>query len=153
MGLVNRKEEVLMQKRSMYKIAFPGRWDISSAGHVGAGEDVKETGRREMEEELGLTGMPEMEFVLKRVCIASVNNGTYKEHEIEYVYAIFIDDQLLPKLKFSLQKEEVMDVQWMPMKHVQQAWISKDEDFVNLGDPTLFDLLLDFAHNHMKQQQ
>jgi isopentenyldiphosphate isomerase len=44
---------VFLQKRSMAKDLFPGAWDSSAAGHVGAGEDYDGTARRELEEELG----------------------------------------------------------------------------------------------------
>ena len=138
-----------MQKRAMTKIAFPGRWDISSAGHVTAGEEVKKSGEREVQEELGLTGLPEMEFLHVQTSIGSVNNGKYKEYEFEHVYAIFIDDELLPKLKFRLQESEVMDVRWMPMKSVKEAWIRHDEEFVTMGNPAIFDTLTAFAHRHM----
>jgi len=34
---------ILLQKRSMKKDTFPGRWDISSAGHVEKGKSILET--------------------------------------------------------------------------------------------------------------
>lgn len=51
--VVNRAGRVLLQKRSMQKDRFPGAWDSSAAGHVGAGEDYDATARRELEEEIG----------------------------------------------------------------------------------------------------
>eukprot|EP00566_Odontella_aurita_P001058 CAMPEP_0113535562 /NCGR_PEP_ID=MMETSP0015_2-20120614/5777_1 /TAXON_ID=2838 /ORGANISM="Odontella" /LENGTH=237 /DNA_ID=CAMNT_0000434835 /DNA_START=176 /DNA_END=889 /DNA_ORIENTATION=+ /assembly_acc=CAM_ASM_000160 len=46
---------VVMQKRSEAKDTFPGRWDISAAGHVEAGvDDSRETAGRELAEELGI---------------------------------------------------------------------------------------------------
>ena len=45
-----------LQKRSLEKDTFPGRWDISAAGHVEAGViNSKETAIRELAEELGIT--------------------------------------------------------------------------------------------------
>ena len=46
---------VLMQKRSLGKDTFPGRWDISAAGHIEAGREACETAARECEEELGIS--------------------------------------------------------------------------------------------------
>ena len=37
----------------MAKDLFPGAWDSSAAGHVGAGEDYDGTALRQLEEELG----------------------------------------------------------------------------------------------------
>ncbi|WP_422348256.1 NUDIX hydrolase [Flagellimonas sp.] len=46
--------KVLFQKRAANKDTFPGLWDVSVAGHIGAGEDVTEAAVREVEEEIGL---------------------------------------------------------------------------------------------------
>ena len=55
--LVRRREgriQVLLQKRAMTK-SFPGCYDISSAGHIPAGQDLYPSAIRELQEELGLT--------------------------------------------------------------------------------------------------
>ncbi len=36
--IYNSKGEILLQKRSMKVTNWPGRWDISVAGHIPAGE-------------------------------------------------------------------------------------------------------------------
>jgi len=51
--VVNRVGQVFLHQRSMKKDLFPGVWDSSAAGHVGAGEDYDSTAVRELEEELG----------------------------------------------------------------------------------------------------
>jgi len=52
--VVNRAGKVFLHQRSMKKDLFPGYWDSSAAGHVGAGEDYDSTAVRELEEELGV---------------------------------------------------------------------------------------------------
>jgi isopentenyldiphosphate isomerase len=55
--IVRKREgnvQILLQKRSKNKDSFPGCYDISSAGHIPAGDDFAESGLRELEEELGL---------------------------------------------------------------------------------------------------
>ena len=47
--------EVLLQQRGRNKDTHPLLWDVSVAGHVGAGEDIKQSAIREVEEEVGLT--------------------------------------------------------------------------------------------------
>ena len=42
--IYNSKGEILLQKRSMQKESWPGRWDISAAGHVQQGK--RPNGRR-----------------------------------------------------------------------------------------------------------
>jgi isopentenyldiphosphate isomerase len=51
--VVNRAGQVFLHQRSRQKDLFPGFWDSSAAGHVGAGEDYDGTAVRELEEELG----------------------------------------------------------------------------------------------------
>ncbi|WP_299063113.1 NUDIX domain-containing protein [uncultured Polaribacter sp.] len=38
--LFTADKKILLQKRAMTKKVFPGLWDISVAGHIGAGETV-----------------------------------------------------------------------------------------------------------------
>lgn len=47
--------EVLLQKRSSRKDSFAGCYDISSAGHIPAGDGYLQSARRELKEELGIT--------------------------------------------------------------------------------------------------
>ncbi|ADN02980.1 NUDIX hydrolase [Spirochaeta thermophila] len=56
--VMNRRGEVLLQRRSMRKDVCPGRWDTAVGGHVRPGEDHEEAARRELREELGLEGLP-----------------------------------------------------------------------------------------------
>lgn len=51
--------DVLLQKRSQNKDSFPGCYDISSAGHIPAGDDYIESALRELKEELGIDAKPE----------------------------------------------------------------------------------------------
>ena len=44
-----RTGELLLQRRADIKDSWPGRWDISSAGHLSAGESSLPTAMRELE--------------------------------------------------------------------------------------------------------
>jgi len=46
--------ELLLQQRAKSKDAHPLLWDVSVAGHIGAGENVLDSALREVEEEIGL---------------------------------------------------------------------------------------------------
>ena len=52
--LFTSDKKILLQKRALTKKVFPGIWDISVAGHIGAGEGVLEGAKREIFEEIGL---------------------------------------------------------------------------------------------------
>jgi 16S rRNA (adenine1518-N6/adenine1519-N6)-dimethyltransferase len=60
--VVNRHGDLLLQKRSRFKDAHPGVWDSSVAGHLDAGEDYQSAAIRELEEEMGITGIPAEEI-------------------------------------------------------------------------------------------
>ena len=54
--LVFDGDRFLLQKRSLTKDTSPGKWGISSAGHVMKDETYEQTAIRELEEEIGLRG-------------------------------------------------------------------------------------------------
>ena len=105
--------DLLLQKRSEEKDAFPGCYDISSAGHIPAGDDYLESAVRELEEELGITVRPEeLTFVglHDETDIAEFYGKPFHNHEIcrVYVYTRPIEADRL-----KLQKEEVESVMWI----------------------------------------
>lgn len=105
--------DVLLQKRSRNKDAYPGCYDISSAGHVGTGDSYLETAVRELEEELGLNINPQdLETVgIHRGKANQIFHGKpFKDNEISqvYVYRKLVDIENL-----KLQESEVEEVIWM----------------------------------------
>ncbi|WP_282075361.1 NUDIX hydrolase [Maribacter aquivivus] len=46
--------KILMQQRGKDKDIYPLLWDVSVAGHIGAGEDIITSALREIQEEIGL---------------------------------------------------------------------------------------------------
>ncbi|MAG34748.1 MAG: NUDIX hydrolase [Dehalococcoidia bacterium] len=84
---------VLLQQRSMGKDTWPGRWDISAAGHYRPGESVAE-GVRELAEELGVEAKPE-ELLPLGVRVAATRQvtaaGTVIDREFQDTY--FLRDE------------------------------------------------------------
>ena len=52
--LYTKDEKILLQKRAATKKVFPNLWDISVAGHIGAGEEILDAAIREVQEEIQL---------------------------------------------------------------------------------------------------
>ncbi len=53
-----------LQKRSRHKDIQPGKWDTSVGGHLKPGESPLAAARRELKEELGISGV-ELEFLYR----------------------------------------------------------------------------------------
>ena len=106
--LFTSDEKILLQKRALTKKVFPGIWDISVAGHVGAGEKVLTSAKRELFEEIGL--QLEDKDLLKigtRIHQVTHKNGIQdNEH-----HHVFIAELKIPITELKIQIEEVDDVQ------------------------------------------
>ena len=114
--LVRRKNgvlEVLLQKRSDEKDSFPGCYDISSAGHIPAGQGFVDSALRELKEELGVTAQPQ-DLILcgqRSFQFSAVFHGKpFKDNQVSNVYALWLDRE---EEAFVLQEEEVSGVRWM----------------------------------------
>ena len=110
--------EILLQKRSMDKDSFPGLYDTSSAGHVPAGEEPKQSALRELKEELGIhADEKDLEYA-----------GTFiNRYEKEFRGVLFRDDEVTFVYVFLrpveigdliLQESEADEVQWFDLGEV-----------------------------------
>ncbi len=132
--------EVLLQKRSMEKDSYPGCYDISSAGHVAAGDGHLETALRELAEELGIEADAE-DLEPVGIC-TGYEEETFRgkpfrdaERAQVYVYRRPVD---IEKLK--LQKEELDEVVWADYEECLRLVREKspltcirEEEFLMLG--------------------
>ncbi len=53
-AIIDNNNQILMQQRSYKKDTNPGKWDVSVAGHISAGQTSLEAAIREVEEEVGI---------------------------------------------------------------------------------------------------
>ena len=112
-GDLHGTAHVLLQKRSANKDSYPGCYDISSAGHIPAGQDFLESAMRELREELGVEAKPEeLHEVFTHVGYAEdvFYGKKFINHEYSKVYLLEYTGRV-EDLK--LQKEEVESVRWM----------------------------------------
>ena len=124
------KQQILLQKRSLTKDTFPGRWDISSAGHVEADStSLIHTAQVELAEELGLDNVTEDELNLSFVIPAEqANMGGCNAYE--HVYFLVRDDNTTTKeQQFALGTAEVSEVAWMPVQDVLTALRNVDDGY------------------------
>ncbi|KAL0867380.1 hypothetical protein Bca101_046498 [Brassica carinata] len=127
---VESTQELLLQLRSDDKDSWPGRWDISSAGHISAGDPSLISAQRELEEELGIK-LPkdafEKLFVFLQECV--INDGKFINNEFSDVYLVTILHPI-PLEAFTLQKEEVSAVKYIPYEEYRNFLAKKDPTYV-----------------------
>lgn len=133
--------ELLFQKRSINKRAFPDLWDVSVAGHISTGESKLTSAIREIGEEIGL-------------CVTNdelVYIGFYKEfhkhaddfidNELHYIYISRLE-RSIDHVK--IQQEELSAVRLVAIDEFIQ--IRKTPDFDKLyvpHHPEYYDFILD----------
>ena len=117
--IINNKGEILVQKRALTKKNSPGKWDMSSAGHVDAGEDCLTACVRETEEELGIKVKPD-EFVFLKQYIQK------KSWELAQIYLLRNNTE---EKNFTLQTEEVEQIKWLSFNEFTKLLYS--EEFCN----------------------
>ncbi|QYR21329.1 NUDIX domain-containing protein [Paenibacillus sp. sptzw28] len=100
---------VMFQQRQTDKDTFPGRFDITAAGHLEAGETMREA-VREVEEELGVSAAYDMLIPLgetRNEAEGSARGVPFIDREISEVFGLLYDG---PPASLRLQAEEVAGV-------------------------------------------
>ncbi len=87
--LLNSKGEIYLQRRPLWKDIQPGKWDTAVGGHVDYGETVASALVREIQEELGITG-------LAPVFLMSYLFESEREKELVNVYKALYDGDVNP---------------------------------------------------------
>ncbi|MBQ5331780.1 MAG: NUDIX domain-containing protein [Oscillospiraceae bacterium] len=102
--------KVLLQRRSPHKDSFPGRLDISSAGHISAGEEPMISAVRELSEELGIMVSPsELELIgkISRHYVKRFRGEIFDDRELAFVY-LYMGEFELSQIK--IQRSEISEV-------------------------------------------
>ena len=107
----------LLQKRSMKKPLYPGRWTNAASGHVDEGETYEISAQRELKEEIGIDAP--LAFVGKFL-VQKKEDGKI----INQFNGVF-EGNVLHAVKLTLQPEEVSDVEWFSPEDLRES-IAKD---------------------------
>ena len=105
--VINRKGQILLQKRSMKKDVAPGRWDTSVGGHVDPGESPDAAALREMKEELGVEGA--LEFLH-----SYIHSNPY-ETELVYTFRAVMDGG------FTFNPEEIDEIRFWGLDEIERS--------------------------------
>ncbi|KAL1832256.1 hypothetical protein ACET3Z_001907 [Daucus carota] len=123
-------QELLLQRRADCKDSWPGLWDISSAGHISAGDSSLITARRELHEELGVL-LPKDAFESIFVFLEEsvTNGGTFINNEYCDVYLVTTLEPI-PLQAFTLQESEVSAVKYISFEEYRSMLANKDPQYV-----------------------
>lgn len=133
--VLNNQGQVLLQKRSANKKYFPNTWALCT-GHVENGETPKEAALRELNEELGVTVSLEQIF--------SFSFGKFDSQNTYFFYVICN----LSVDEFSIQEEELSEVQWFFVPVVIDMIKKHDNKIVYRDDKLELFLSLEEFVNH-----
>lgn len=87
--LFDSQGRIYLQQRPLWKDIQPGKWDTAVGGHVDYGEDIETALQREVNEELGLTGL-NTRFLTRYVFESE------RERELVYVYSATYNGEVHP---------------------------------------------------------
>lgn len=118
--IINDKMELLLQKRSASKKSHPNCWDISSAGHIRAGETMVQGAIRELKEELGVEATEkDFEYI---ATIKSTKNP--KNMEFQNVYLLKCNKRIE---QYIFEDDEVSEVKYVFYKDLEEMVEQKAE--------------------------
>ena len=115
-----KNAKILLQQRGKDKDTHPLLWDVSVAGHMGAGEDSETTAIREVSEEIGLEinkGDLDKIGVFKSV---QRHNDTLIDCEFHHAY---LCELKVPLSQLKKQDSEVEDLKLIPLiQFSEETW-------------------------------
>jgi 16S rRNA (adenine1518-N6/adenine1519-N6)-dimethyltransferase len=136
--LFNQANELLLQKRSIWKDKNPALWDSSTAGHVDTGEDYETAAHRELHEEIGVDAS------LTEVC--RIGAGPQTGHEFLKLYYGRHDGP------FVLAPLEVEGARFFRTEHVAQWLANHPEEFTPIFRQA-FPLVLEAFQTTLAQER
>lgn len=140
---INSKGEILLQKRAEWLESYPGKFDISAAGHLSAGDTKIAGALREVEEELGIK-LDEKDLIhIGEIHNESTqNNGTYINKEYNDIYVVHKD---IPISNFKIQESEVSLVKYILINDLKELIKNQNGGIVNRKEE--FEILFKYLDN------
>jgi len=125
--ILNENGDVLLQRRCATKDSNPNMLDISSAGHLSAGNNSLEGALRELKEELNLDVKAEELQFIKTLKRSSKYTETFINNEFDDLY-ILITNKKISEMKF--QEDEISEIFFVPYKKFKEMVRNKQPDLL-----------------------
>lgn len=140
--IINNKGDVLLQRRCATKDSNPNMLDISSAGHLSAGDDSLSGAIRELKEELNLDVDKEDLQFIKTLKRSSKYTSTFINNEFDDLY-ILRTDKTINDMKF--QEDEISEIFFVPYKKFKEMVNNKQPDLLMHDEE--FEILFELFDN------
>lgn len=131
--VINKKKQILCQKRSMKKDIKPGMWEAFFGGHLHPKDDYFTNAVAELSEELGITVEKENLIPYK---ILKSDKPTHREFQHCFIYKLDRQNN-----DFPIEEEEIDEVKWFNFNQIKNflliknslQWVHKpwDEEVLN----------------------
>lgn len=126
--VINRKGQILCQKRSLKKDVKPGFWEAFFGGHLSPNEEYIHNAVQECNEELGIKIIQNDLIPYK---VFKSDKPTHKE--FQHVFALLSNKE---SSEFHFEKEEIDQLKWVALKEVKKIltdpkienWVKKNWD-------------------------
>lgn len=102
-----RGDQILLQRRALQKYHCGGLWTNTCCSHPGPGEDVEESARKRLKEEMGIS-VPQLTEICTFVYRAEFGNGM-TEFEYDHIFAAPYSGDPEP----DPDPQEVEDYRWI----------------------------------------
>ena len=128
--IMNESGEVLIQKRSAAKKQEPNKWALC-AGHIDAGEGIKVSAIREIEEEIGLK-IELNDLVLISIEKKAKDYGELKNYNFQYQYFVRTKKKIE---EYKIQEEELSELKYITISTLEEIVRDKDEAYTFSDQP------------------
>lgn len=118
--IFNTKGELLLQQRAYNKYHSGGLWSNTCCSHPLINEEIDNTIKRRLEEEMGIKC--NMHFQFSFIYKNEFENGL-TEHELDYVYFGISDHMPVPNI------QEVKDWKYISLEKLQKEILKKPYNF------------------------
>jgi isopentenyldiphosphate isomerase len=125
--IINDKGDILLQRRCATKDSNPNMLDISSAGHLSAGDDSLSGAMRELKEELNINVKPEELQFIKTLKKSSRYTETFINNEFADLY-ILRTNKTINEMRY--QEEEISEIFYVPYKEFKNMVINRQPDLL-----------------------
>lgn len=117
--IMNKKGEILLQKRTPNKRRNPNKW-AKTGGQVDSGESAEEAIIREVKEELGI------DISKKQIQFIDIYIKDDKNRRFSYNFIFIVDYKIED---YTLQEDEVSEVKYFTIEEIEKARKNNDVNY------------------------